>query len=110
MEPICQCVFPSRTEEQVVLIEGPEAGTAIRVYLQPGSDGYVRLQQLAHDPALGWYVQKTMVIPGEVLHTLLPHLRKADCLIPRPSESAAVAHPFMKLTPHTDPVPQRRGA
>jgi hypothetical protein len=105
----CQCVFPSQTEDEIVLIEGSEPGTAIRVYLQAGPDGYVRLQQLAHDDGLGWYVQKTMVIPGDVLHALLPQLRKADCLILRRNEPTSVSVPFMKLTP-ADPLPQRRGA
>jgi hypothetical protein len=53
-----------------------------------------------------------MVIPGDVLHALLPQLRKADCLIPRPSEPTSVSIPFMKLTPQgaADPLPQRRRA
>jgi hypothetical protein len=90
----CQCVFPAPTEEEVILIEGPDSGTALRVYLRAGYEGYVRIQQLAHDPGLGWYVQKSMVIPGEMLHALLPQLRKADCLIPRRNEPAAMAIPF----------------
>lgn len=112
MEPTsCHCVFPRQTEEEIVLLEGPEPGTAFRVYLQPGAEGYVRLQQLAHDAGHGWYVQKTMVVPGDVLHALLPQLRKADCLIPRRNEPTSVSVPFMKLTPESaDPIPQRRGA
>lgn len=108
----CQCVFPSPTEQEAVLIEGAEPGTALRVYLQAGPDGYVRLQQLAHDAGLGWYVQKSMVIPGDMLRALVPQLRKADCLIPRRTEPTGMALPFMKLAAEfpPEPVPQRRGA
>ena len=58
-------------------------GTALRVYVECGREGYVRLEQLAHDEGLGWYVQKSFTIPREALAALIPQLRKADCLIPR---------------------------
>ena len=107
----CQCVFPAATEEEIVLIEGSQPGTALRVYLQAGHEGYVRLQQLAHDPGLGWYVQKSMIVPGEMLRALVPQLRKADCLIPRGNEAAQTTVPFMKLTPESfEPVRRRREA
>ena len=107
----CQCVFPSPTEAEMICIEGPEPGTALRVYLQSGHEGYVRLQQLAYDAGLGWYVQKSMVIPGDMLSALVPQLRKADCLIPRRNEPSGMAVPFMKLTAESpEPLPQRRGA
>ena len=78
----CHCVFPTPCEEEFVTIPGDEPGTALRLYADTGSDGYVRLQQLAHNDGLGWYVQKTLVISRDVLEVLLPQLRKAICLMP----------------------------
>src|SRR5688500_15162244 len=77
----CRCVFPSPTEQELATIPGEQPGTALRVHVEGGRDGYVRLEQLAHDERLGWYVQKSFVVPGDVLPALLPQLRKADCLI-----------------------------
>lgn len=79
----CPCVFPSLTEEELITIPGDEPDTAFRLFVEPGPRGYVRLQQLAHADGIGWYVQKSMVLPGEVLPALLPQLRKANCLIPQ---------------------------
>jgi hypothetical protein len=81
-ESRCFCVFPQPTEEELMTVPGAEPGTAIRVFAQSGADGYVRLQQLAYSDGVGWYVQKSFVIPGEALGLLIPQLRKADCLIP----------------------------
>jgi hypothetical protein len=77
----CQCVFAAPTEETLATVVESDGQTAFRVLVEPGPEGYARLQQLAHDPGLGWYVQKSFVIPGAVLHELLPQLRKADCYI-----------------------------
>ena len=82
MQHQCQCVFPSPTEQELLTIPGAEPGTALRVFVEAKADGYVRLQQLAYDEGLGWYAQKTMVLPREVLSTLIPQLRKALCLMP----------------------------
>jgi hypothetical protein len=79
----CYCVFASATEETLGTFEGDTPGTAIRVLVEAGREGYVRLQQLAYTDSLGWYVQKSMVIPGEMIRPLVSSLRKADCLIPR---------------------------
>jgi hypothetical protein len=79
----CHCAFPSPTEEEFVTIPGPTPSTATRVYVETSGEGYVRIEQLVHSDGLGWYVQKSMVIPAAVLSALLPHLRKADCLMPR---------------------------
>src|SRR5687768_16654324 len=107
----CQCVFPAATEEQIVLIEGSEPGTALRVYLQAGHDGYVRLQQLAHDPGLGWYVQKSMIVPGEMLRALVPQLRNPVFLLRRATAPTQTPLPFIKLTLDSfDPVRRRRDA
>ena len=78
----CQCVFPAAAEEEIVIIPGEEPGTALRLYADTGRDGYVRLQQLAYNEGLGWYAQKSMVIPRDVLEVLVPQLRKAMCLMP----------------------------
>lgn len=79
----CRCVFPSPTEQELATLPGEQPGTALRVLVEPGVEGYVRLEQLAFDKGLGWYVQKSFTIPGEALAALVPQLRKADCLIPR---------------------------
>src|SRR5687768_18477573 len=78
-----QCVIPGPTEEELAVLPGERPGTALRVRVEAGRDGYVRLEQLAHNADLGWYVQKSFCIPGEMLAGLIPQLRKADCLIPR---------------------------
>ena len=80
----CRCVFPSPAEQELATIPGPQPGTALRVHVEAGHEGYVRLEHLAYDAGLGWYVQKSFVISGEMLAALVPQLRKADCLIPRP--------------------------
>ena len=79
----CPCVFPSESEEEMVTVSGATPGTALRVYLQSGQGGYVRLQQLAHDAKLGWYVQKSMVLERDVVEALVPQLRKGLCLMPK---------------------------
>jgi hypothetical protein len=84
-----QCVIPGPTEEVLAVLPGERPGTALRVRVEAGRDGYVRLEQLAHNADLGWYVQKSFCIPGEMLAALIPQLRKADCLIPRPRAGAA---------------------
>jgi hypothetical protein len=78
----CQCVFPDASEQELATVPGDEPGTAWRVYVCPAADGYVRVQQLGHDEKLGWYVQKSMALPREVLAALVPQLRKALCLMP----------------------------
>lgn len=83
-----QCVIPGPTEEVLAVLPGQRPGTALRVRVEAGREGYVRLEQLAHNADLGWYVQKSFCIPGEMLSALIPQLRKADCLIPRPRGSA----------------------
>ena len=45
----CPCVFPSPTEEEWVTLPGSNGRTALRMYVQPGPDGYVRLQQITED-------------------------------------------------------------
>ena len=84
----CNCVLPGPTEEELITLPGPQPGTALRVRVETGQDGYVRLEQLAYNDGLGWYTQKSFCIPGEMLATLVPQLRKADCLIPRRRRSA----------------------
>lgn len=92
----CPCVFPAPSEEEWVTLPGSDANTALRMYVQAGADGYVRLQQLSYDPGAGWYVQKTFIVPAEMLSTLATHFRKADCLMARPSGGAGHS---LKLVP-----------
>lgn len=110
------CVFPSPTEEELALIPGDEPGTAIRVRVEPGVGGYVRIEQLAHNADMGWYTQKSLCIPGDMLGTLVPQLRKAQCLIPAQQRdtSGPFAFPGTANTPEITPdgprVPDRREA
>ena len=99
----CQCIFPSPTEAEVVTVPGDTPDTAWRVYAETSVDGYLRIQQMAHDPSIGWYVQKSMVIPRDVLTAMLPQLRKAMCLMPprQPASALPADHgpiPFPRLT------------
>ena len=112
----CRCVFPSPSEQELATIPGEQPGTATRVHVEGGPDGYVRLEQLAHDERLGWYVQKSFIVPGDALGALIPQLRKADCLISpcRPQGGRTARHalsaPKLRLT-HTDhPTALRREA
>ncbi len=104
----CQCVFPNESEQEWVTVQGTEPGTALRVYLQAGPGGYVRLQQLAHDPGLGWYVQKSMVLEREVLESLLPQLRRGLCLMPKQQKQPDPV-PFMRLVPRDAEPATRTG-
>jgi hypothetical protein len=105
----CQCVFPAAGEDEVVTIPGSEPGTAFRLFVETSREGYVRLQQLAHNDGLGWYVQKSMVVPREVLVVMLPQLRKAQCLMVPAARSAPAAVPFLRLTSDDEPdTPLRR--
>ena len=88
------CVLPGPTEEELITIAGDKPGTALRVRVESGQDGYVRLEQLAYSAGLGWYTQKSFCIPADMLAALVPQLRKADCLIPR----------SRKLRPDGDPI------
>ena len=108
----CQCVFPAPAEEEIVTIPGDEPGTALRLYADTGRDGYVRLQQLAYSEGLGWYAQKSMVIPRDVLEVLIPQIRKAVCLMPpKPSAAAATGRdagdpiPFPRIADSTPTEP-----
>ena len=84
----CHCVFPSPTEEVLVTVPGPDENTAFRLHLEANSpDGYVRLEQMAYNQGLGWYVQKSFVLPASALRAMLPQLKLADCLIPRPKHA-----------------------
>ena len=112
----CACVFPSPTEQELATIPGSDPGTALRVYVEAGADGYVRLQHLAYDGTTGWYVQKSFILPGDTLKALLPELRKADCLIPSAggTSQASRSIPYMRLCQDdqgtTEPAAERRGA
>jgi len=106
------CVFPSPSEEDLALIPGDEPGTAIRVRVQPGMGGYVRLEQLAYNADMGWYTQKSFCIPGDMLATLVPQLRKANCLIPATPHcgAAPLVFPGPRIADDQPTHPERREA
>ncbi|MGH7213556.1 MAG: hypothetical protein ACREIT_02150 [Tepidisphaeraceae bacterium] len=93
------CVLPSPTEEVLAILPGAKPGTALRVSVEPGQDGYVRLEHLAYSAGMGWYAQKSFVVPGDVLQALVPELRKAGCLIPRRPARADEDAPVLRIGP-----------
>jgi hypothetical protein len=113
-QPNRQCVLPRPTELELGVIPGDEPGTAIRVRVEPGHEGYARIEQLAHSEDLGWYCQKSFVVPGAMIRPLVTHLRQADCLIPRPTVVADVGPlPFVRpveLPAVSQPVAAKRDA
>lgn len=90
---------PSHTEQVLATIPGCAPNTAIRIRVEAGPLGYVRLEHLAHSEALGWYTQKSLCIPAEALHELMPQLRKAECLFPRPRHKRGSHTNFTGLPP-----------
>lgn len=99
---------PAPTEQEWQTVQCAD-GTAFRLWVHPGSDGYVRLQQLAWGDDIGWYVQKTLLIPGEALPLLLPQLRQARCMIPVTQEAALATPDRLRLV-SPEPAAERRGA
>ena len=83
---------PAQTEQVLATIPGCAPNSAIRLRVEPGPHGYVRLEHLGHSEALGWYTQKSLCIPAEALHDLLPQLRKAQLLMPRARHKHREAH------------------
>jgi len=78
---------------------------ATRVHVELDASGHVCLQQLAYSRSAGWYVQKSLRLPPEVLPTLITELRKAQCLAPHP----AVHGLLNSATPaHAPPAPTPR--
>ena len=98
------CVFPAATEMDIATIAGANGESAIRVRVEPNNAGYVRLEQMAHSADLGWYCQKSFVIPGVLVRELITQLRKADCFLPR----TTVARNPLDALPFrlTEPLPQ----
>lgn len=105
MKPLPPCIFPSVTEQDVVTVPGTEPCTAYRLRVEPGVRGYLRIEQLAYNEAMGWYTQKSFCLPGDVVHQLMPHLKQASALLPLParggSNSQAVAG---SMSLHTQPA------
>ena len=107
------CVLPSPTELDLGVVAGAEPGIAYRVRVEPGRDGYARLEQLAHSDDLGWYTQKSFVLPAAVVRDMIRQLRKADCYLPHGADAQAHSPlPFAPVAPdEQQPVkPQRREA
>lgn len=104
-KPNCPCALPSATEQEIATIPGPTPGTAYRLRVEPGIDGYIRFEQMAYSTDLGWYTQKSFCLPGPVLSQLLPDLRKADCLIPKAPQIERERLAFRQ--PHDDHQPIR---
>jgi hypothetical protein len=113
--PKAPCVFPSPTETELATLDGGEPGGALRVRVEPAAqgEGYVRLEQLAWSADLGWYCQKSFIIPGPLVRSLVTELRKADCFLPRQANDSMVPIPFRAHVgpPHDAPdAAQRRDA
>ena len=107
---VCHCVFPGPGEEELATVPGEEPGTAVRVFVNGGPDGYARVQQMAFTDGVGWYVQKTMVLPRDVLAALLPQLRKALCLMPPPARPQDQSRQFPRLSPAPEATQSDRPA
>lgn len=110
------CVFASDTEQVLETIPGPTPECAMRVRVEPGRQGYARIEQLAYSADLGWYCQKSFVVPGEMIKALVTQLRKADCLVeaqpaPQAGESTGATLRFVPAPNDELPsTPQRREA
>ena len=108
------CVFASDTEQVLETISGPTPDSAMRVRVEPGPGGYARIEQLAYSADLGWYCQKSFVVPGALIKAMVTQLRKADCMIAPPSGHSSDGAPILRLVPApTDdqpPTQQRREA
>ena len=88
----CHCVFPGPTEELLLTVPSSDENMAFRLHLESSTpDGYIRLEQMAYNQGLGWYVQKSFVLPAPALRAMLSHLKRADCLIPRSKPAAETA-------------------
>jgi hypothetical protein len=97
-----------RPDNELAVLDGAKPGTAIRLASCGSVDQHgVRLEQLAYSPALGWYVQKTFCVPRHLLAALATELRKADCLLPRPSPVDREA-PLLRIGPDTPPLRLQR--
>ncbi len=81
------CRIPA--DGEIASIPGPDPDSAIRVRLLP-AQGVVLLEQMRHSRSAGWYVQKSFTIPECMLHSVLREMRKADCMVGRPSRPATV--------------------
>lgn len=107
------CVFPSLTETELAVFEGADSTSAMRVRVEPNGEGYVRLEQLAWSADMGWYCQKSFVIPALMVRQLITTLRKADCLLPQNQIDTLSPIPFRPANPlpHEDgDAAQRRDA
>lgn len=108
------CVFPSPTELELGVVPGDEPGTAIRVRVEPGRDGYARLEQLAYGEDVGWYVQKSFCVPGDMIKPLVTQLRKADCFVEKDTHSnandAPIPFPGTALPSASEPTIEKRNA
>lgn len=98
------CVFPSPTETELALHEGADGLSAMRVRVEPHGDrpnvdGYVRLEQLAWSADMGWYCQKSFIIPAALVRDLITTLRKADCLLPQTHAAPHAPIPFRPAIP-----------
>jgi hypothetical protein len=59
---------------------------------------------------VGWYVQKTFVIPGDALQLLIRQLHQAKCLIHCRREAALDTPESLRLADYDSPPPQRTSA
>ena len=98
------CLRQTGSDDHLAFIPGDEPGTALRIRQHATREGLVTLEWLAHDPVLGWYRQKSLSLPRQMLGETAKALRVADCLMPRDPAAAPATLPA-GLRLHPAPVP-----
>jgi hypothetical protein len=93
-------------EAEIAILPGSKPGTALRICACSGLDGYVRLEHRAYNPGVGWYTQKSFIIPSELLTSVARELRKADCIMPRRTAASEDGR-GLRIVPDTDALPLR---
>ena len=63
---------------------------------------------MAYTEGPGWYVQRSFVIPREMLGALATELRKANCLMPLPSSRRLAPTGCLRLAGDEGPDEARR--
>lgn len=86
----------------VQIIPGPDAETEIRIVVEPGPDGDCRLEQLAYNRNIGWYVQRSFRLPQALVRDVATALRIVDCLHSQRGRTRPPPSPRLRLVPLPD--------